>query len=177
MASTVLNVPSSVRRINGLDCGSYVGLRHSPDSNFLCVRTSANVRSPRLFVVRASDGGDAPMKKLGRSDAECEAAVVAGNVPEAPPVPPKPASPAGTPVVPLLPLSRRPRRNRRSPALRASFQETNLSPANFVRRTHRLELCLDVIDLDGDMDFWKRFQRLGMLESILSCYSPKFQMR
>ena len=42
------------------------------------------------------------MKKLGRSDAECEAAVVAGNVPEAPPVPPKPASPAGTPVVPLL---------------------------------------------------------------------------
>lgn len=30
------------------------------------------------------------------------------------------------------PLSRRPRRNRKSPALRASFQETNLSPANFV---------------------------------------------
>ncbi|XP_056174095.1 delta-aminolevulinic acid dehydratase, chloroplastic-like isoform X2 [Syzygium oleosum] len=40
--------------------------------------------------------------------------------------------PAGTPVVPLLPLSRRPRRNRRSPALRSAFQETRLSPANFV---------------------------------------------
>lgn len=102
MASTVLNAPNSVRRTNGLDCGSYVGLIRSPNSNFLCVRTSTNVRSPRLFVVRASDERDAHMKKLGRSDAECEAAVVAGNVPEAPPVPPKPASPAGTPVVPLL---------------------------------------------------------------------------
>ncbi|GAB2212668.1 hypothetical protein Droror1_Dr00020648 [Drosera rotundifolia] len=29
-------------------------------------------------------------------------------------------------------ISRRPRRNRKSPALRASFQETNLSPANLV---------------------------------------------
>ncbi|KGN63283.2 delta-aminolevulinic acid dehydratase, chloroplastic [Cucumis sativus] len=132
MASTVLNAPNSVQRINGLDWGSDVGLKRSPNSNFLCVRTSANVRSPRLFVVRASEERDAHMKKLGRSDAECEAAVVAGNIPEAPPVPPKPASPAGTPVVPLLPLSRRPRRNRRSPAMRASFQETNLSPSNFV---------------------------------------------
>ncbi|KAJ6306979.1 hypothetical protein OIU78_022142, partial [Salix suchowensis] len=40
--------------------------------------------------------------------------------------------PAGTPVVPSLPLSRRPRRNRKSPAFRASFQETSISPANFV---------------------------------------------
>lgn len=102
MASTVLNAPNCVRTINGLDCGSYVGLKPSPNSNFLCVRTPANVRSPRLFVVRASDERDAHMKKLGRSDAECEAAVVAGNVPEAPPVPPKPAAPAGTPVAPLL---------------------------------------------------------------------------
>lgn len=102
MASTVLNAPNSVQRINGLDWGSYVGLKRSPNSNFLCVRTSANVRSPRLFVVGASEERDAHMKKLGRSDAECEAAVVAGNIPEAPPVPPKPASPAGTPVVPLL---------------------------------------------------------------------------
>jgi hypothetical protein len=30
------------------------------------------------------------------------------------------------------PLSRRPRRNRSSPVLRAAFQETHLSPANFV---------------------------------------------
>ncbi|KAJ4844740.1 Delta-aminolevulinic acid dehydratase 1, chloroplastic [Turnera subulata] len=89
-------------------------------------------RNKRLFVVRAGESHDSPIKKLGLSDAECEAAVVAGNVPETPPVPPKPASPAGTPVVPSLPLSRRPRRNRKSPALRASFQETSISPANFV---------------------------------------------
>ena len=30
------------------------------------------------------------------------------------------------------PLNRRPRRNRKSPALRAAFQETSLTPANFV---------------------------------------------
>jgi porphobilinogen synthase len=30
------------------------------------------------------------------------------------------------------PLSRRPRRNRKSPVMRASFQETSISPANFV---------------------------------------------
>ncbi|GFS40112.1 aldolase superfamily protein [Actinidia rufa] len=71
-------------------------------------------------------------KKMGLSDAECEAAVVAGNVPKAPPVPPMPVAPAGTPVVPTLPLNRRPRRNRKSPALRAAFQETSLTPANFV---------------------------------------------
>ena len=113
------------------------------------------------------------------------------------------------------PLSRRPRRNRKSPVLRAAFQETQISPANFVyplfiheglywcgpfcyrlvvfcfwlygcacmcvyfafvhklvsvrmiwnviwqnlqvRRTHLLELCLDVIGLGGDMDLWKRW--------------------
>ncbi|XWS23723.1 hypothetical protein CRYUN_Cryun28dG0039700 [Craigia yunnanensis] len=63
---------------------------------------------------------------------ECEATVVAGNVPEAPPVPPKPATPVGTPFIQPLQLSRRPRHNRKSPALRASFQETSISPANFV---------------------------------------------
>lgn len=69
---------------------------------------------------------------MGMTDAECEAVVVAGNVPEAPPVPPKPAAPAGTPRVSTLPLNRRPRRNRKSPAMRSAFQETTLSPANFV---------------------------------------------
>jgi hypothetical protein len=29
-------------------------------------------------------------------------------------------------------MSKRPRRNRKSPALRAAFQETNVTPANFV---------------------------------------------
>ncbi|XLR50518.1 hypothetical protein HN51_001211, partial [Arachis hypogaea] len=94
------------------------------------------LRPLHLFAVRASDSHNGnhvgPLHKLGLSDAKCEAAVVVGNVPEAPPVPPKPASPVGTPVVPSLPLNRHPRRNRRMPALREAFQETTISPVNFV---------------------------------------------
>jgi porphobilinogen synthase len=63
---------------------------------------------------------------------ECEAAVVAGNPPPAPPVPAKPKAPEGTPVITPLTLTSRPRRNRRSPALRAAFQETLITPANFI---------------------------------------------
>ncbi|KAI3885219.1 hypothetical protein MKW98_002611 [Papaver atlanticum] len=90
------------------------------------------IQSPSRFIIKASNEKEASLKKLGLTDAECEAAVVAGNAPDAPPVPPKPAAPSGTPLVSLLPLNKRPRRNRKSPVLRASFQETHLSPANFV---------------------------------------------
>lgn len=100
MASTIV---SNVGAVKGLDCQSFVGLRPSPNvRNFNCVRTT-NKGSPGRFIIRASESPrDGPVRKLGRSDAECEAAVVAGDVPEAPPVPPKAAAPAGTPVVPLL---------------------------------------------------------------------------
>ncbi|KAL2520339.1 Delta-aminolevulinic acid dehydratase 1 [Forsythia ovata] len=88
---------------------------------------------PRMLGVRACNTNDnIAIKKREMSNEVCEAAVVAGNIPEAPPAPSKPAAPAGTPVVPSLSLCRRPRRNRRSPTLRASFQETSLSPANLV---------------------------------------------
>ncbi|TKY74254.1 Delta-aminolevulinic acid dehydratase [Spatholobus suberectus] len=114
MASTIPNAPSA------LNCQSYVGLRAPQRSlKFSFPRAATKSRRPCLFVVRASDS-------------DFEAAVVAGNLPPAPPVPPKPAAPVGTPVVPSLPLQRRPRRNRRSPALRSAFQETSISPANFV---------------------------------------------
>ncbi|RAL54330.1 unnamed protein product [Cuscuta campestris] len=102
------------------------------------VRPSICSKPPRrLMLTKSSRDNNGPgssglLKKMGRTCAECEAAVVAGNTPEAPPVPPKPASPAGTPVVSSLPLSRRPRRNRKSAAMRSAFQETTLSPANFV---------------------------------------------
>ncbi|KAJ0085802.1 hypothetical protein Patl1_08334 [Pistacia atlantica] len=137
MASTVFHAPCacSAPSIKSLDGQNYVGLKPSANLRFKfsCVKTTVKAReSQRLFIVRAGETRDGQIKKLGLSDAECEAAVVAGNAPEAPPVPPKPAAPAGTPVVPSLPLNRRPRRNRKSPALRASFQETDLSPANFV---------------------------------------------
>ncbi|KAI7993631.1 hypothetical protein LOK49_LG11G01681 [Camellia lanceoleosa] len=133
MASIVVNLPCNVGAIKGLDCANYVGLKPSVNHNFVCVRPQNKAcNRRRLLIVRASETCDGPMRKMGLSDEECEAAVVAGNVPQAPPVPPKPAPPAGTPVVPALPLNRRPRRNRKSPALRAAFQETILTPANFV---------------------------------------------
>uniref|UniRef100_A0A2P2L916 porphobilinogen synthase n=1 Tax=Rhizophora mucronata TaxID=61149 RepID=A0A2P2L916_RHIMU len=133
MASTIFKTPCTVPATKGLDREKYVGLRpFSSNLRFDCVKTGAMAWTRHCYKVRASAAHDGPTKKLGLSDAECEEAVTAGNVPEAPPVPPKPVAPAGTPVVPSLLLRRRPRRNRRTPALRASFQETNISPANLV---------------------------------------------
>ncbi|CAI0573760.1 unnamed protein product [Linum tenue] len=137
MASTIFSTSSSLpTAVKGLDCNTYKptlgNLRFiaSPNRKSIAVPSSSSPAPKPLFpVVKATS--DVPVK-TGLSDAECEAAVAAGNVPEAPPVPPTPLAPAGTPVVPSLPLSRRPRRTRRSPALRAAFQETSISPANFV---------------------------------------------
>lgn len=100
MASTIVKPQWS---FSGFDCQQYVGLKPSRSAKFSFLQ-AASRRQPsrRLFVVRASENHNDSIKKLGMTDAECEAAVVAGNVPEAPPVPPKPAAPAGTPVVPSL---------------------------------------------------------------------------
>ncbi|KAL5145500.1 Delta-aminolevulinic acid dehydratase, chloroplastic [Glycine soja] len=109
MASSIPNGPPSA-----LNSQFYDDLRPPQRTfNFSFLQPVKFPRSQRLFVVRASD-------------LEFEATVVAGKVP------PKPAAPVGTPVVPSLPLHRRPRRNRKSPALRSAFQETSISPANFV---------------------------------------------
>ncbi|KAF5942317.1 hypothetical protein HYC85_019959 [Camellia sinensis] len=133
MASIVVNLPCNVGAIKGLDCANYVGLKPSVNHNFVCVRPQSKAcNRRRLLIVRASETRDGPMRKMGLSDEECEAAVVAGNVPQAPPVPPKPAPPAWNPCCSTIPLNRRPRRNRKSPAVRAAFQETILTPANFV---------------------------------------------
>lgn len=98
------NAPITVRTAKGLECQNYVGLRAPTNLKFNNVRTAMKAQPPRLFVVRASEHNNVPRSsnKVGLSDAECEAAVVAGNAPEAPPVPPKPAPPAGTPVVSSL---------------------------------------------------------------------------
>ncbi|KAI3464523.1 hypothetical protein Pfo_021186 [Paulownia fortunei] len=132
MASMMLNsVNFSAGRAVKVD---YVGLKPlKVHQNIVCVRPHSIKIAQRMLTIMAGEiREDGPVKKMGMSDEECEAAVVAGNIPEAPPVPPKPAAPAGTPDVSSLPLSRRPRRNRRSPALRAAFQETTLSPSNLV---------------------------------------------
>lgn len=83
-------------------------LKSEPSGKFFpVVLPSIRARRPRVVTLIKSSidngsGSSGPVKKLGMTDAECEAAVVAGNVPEAPPVPPKPAAPAGTPVVSSL---------------------------------------------------------------------------
>ncbi|KAL3638825.1 Delta-aminolevulinic acid dehydratase 1, chloroplastic [Castilleja foliolosa] len=105
---------------------NYIGQK--VHQNIIFVRPHSIKITPCKLTLRA---GEILVKKEGKSDEELEAEVVAGNIPESPPVPPKPAAPAGTPVSSLS-ISRRPRRNRRTPALRAAFQETSLSPANFV---------------------------------------------
>ncbi|KAL6563409.1 Delta-aminolevulinic acid dehydratase 1, chloroplastic [Orobanche gracilis] len=104
----------------------YVGLKPvKVHQNVTSVRPHSVKFAPRILT------GSGRVKRVGKSDAECETAVVAGIVPEAPPVPPKPAAPDGTPVA-TLPLGKRPRRNHRSPVLRAAFQVTSISPANLV---------------------------------------------
>lgn len=104
MAATVFHAPCSAPSVKPLDRQNSAGLKSTPSLRFGCVKTTSLKASQRhaRFVVKASESGHGPLKKTGRSDAECEAAVAGGNVPEAPPVPPKPAGPTGTPVVPSL---------------------------------------------------------------------------
>ncbi|KAL9227046.1 hypothetical protein vseg_002787 [Gypsophila vaccaria] len=85
-------------------------------------------RSNRFLIIRASN----KTATKGMSNEECEAAVVAGNIPYAPAAPPVPKPPTKTPIIGPTSLPRRPRRNRRSAHHRAAFQETSLSPANLV---------------------------------------------
>ncbi|TQE10996.1 hypothetical protein C1H46_003411 [Malus baccata] len=93
MASTIVNVGP----IQGLD-----GLRPAKPLKLNSGRIQIKTTRPqRLSTIRASDS-DGSLGKTRLSDAECEAAVVAGNAPQAPPAPPKPAAPSGTPVVSSL---------------------------------------------------------------------------
>ncbi|KAF5197061.1 Delta-aminolevulinic acid dehydratase protein [Thalictrum thalictroides] len=130
--TTIASVPTNVQTIKRLDCQSYAGLRRVRNVRFINAGNSIKLSMRPQLVVRASGEHEIKAKKSGKSIQECEADVIAGNAPEAPPVPPKPAAPTGTPVIPAFPLKRRPRRNRRSPVLRAAFQESHLSPSNFV---------------------------------------------
>ncbi|KAK6782693.1 hypothetical protein RDI58_020489 [Solanum bulbocastanum] len=130
-SAAMLNAPCNIGAVK-------FEVKLKPSPNLFCARPSVKLNRRRVLTIRASKEGhddgssSGPLGKMGLTDEECEAAVVAGNVPEAPPVPPKPAAPSGTPIVSSLPINRRPRRNRRSSAARAAFQETNISPANLV---------------------------------------------
>ncbi|KAF8399246.1 hypothetical protein HHK36_015111 [Tetracentron sinense] len=105
MACTILMAPSNVQAIKCLDGQNYVGLKPSTTQKFISAGRAIKTHSRSLFIVRASEKRDESLKdlkKMGLSDEECEAAVVAGNAPDAPPVPPKAVAPARTPVVPSL---------------------------------------------------------------------------
>lgn len=129
MASMISLTPSNVQVLRPVDVQSYVGLRPMTARRSICTMPAAKVRP--LMVIRASNEQETSVKSSGLSLEECEANAVAGNFPEPPP-PYRPSGPKGTPNVKPLPLTRRPRRNRKSPAMRASFQETYITPANLV---------------------------------------------
>lgn len=100
-SAAMLNSPCNVGAVK-------FEVKLKPSPNLLCARPSVKLNRRRVLTIRASKeendngSGSGPLKKMGLTDEECEAAVVAGNVPEAPPVPPKPAAPARTPIVSSL---------------------------------------------------------------------------
>lgn len=101
MASTMLK--SANCSVSGAVRLDYVGLKPSEVPwKVLCVRPRSIKNVQRKQAIAACDKRDSAPLKMGMSDVECEAAVVAGNIPVAPPIPPKPGAPAGTPVVPSL---------------------------------------------------------------------------
>lgn len=100
MATSIFISSTSANIVGGLGIQSQVKLRRPTDRHFLLAGQTFKPR--RIMVVRASDRNDLPVKSSGLSNDECEAAVVAGNIPEAPRTPLKAAAPAGTPVVPSL---------------------------------------------------------------------------
>ncbi|RRT42811.1 hypothetical protein B296_00033574 [Ensete ventricosum] len=129
MASILSPAPGNVGVVRSIDDKTYVGLRPLSTRTHVAVTRGSKARP--LAVVRASSEKEVSVKSSGLSIEECEAAAVAGKFSDPPPLY-RPQGPKGTPIVQPLPLTRRPRRNRKSPALRAAFQETTLSPSNFV---------------------------------------------
>ncbi|KAF3774883.1 Delta-aminolevulinic acid dehydratase [Nymphaea thermarum] len=154
MAYSLSINPTNLLAVKTQDGKSYGCLMH----------TKRSLRQWHLFTPRAIAQPESKIdyKRLGLSIEEAEAAVINGNVPPAPPVPAKPKAPAGTPVVPLLPLTRRPRRNRKSAALRAAFQETTVSPQNFI-----LPLFIHEGEADAPIGAMPGCYRLGWRHGLL----------
>ncbi|KAM0941747.1 putative porphobilinogen synthase [Dioscorea sansibarensis] len=129
MASTISYSLGNVGVVRGIEDQRYIGLR--PLTAQIRFHAVPSVKAQRSVHVRASNEQETKVKSSGMSIEECEAAAVAGKFPDPSPFV-RPSGPKGTPVITALELTKRPRRNRKSPALRAAFQETILSPANFV---------------------------------------------
>ncbi|XP_020253257.1 delta-aminolevulinic acid dehydratase, chloroplastic-like [Asparagus officinalis] len=133
LSQNVMPMFKTKQWLNGCSINTFLQRFKFLEANYvrgpICTVPAAKVRG--LVFIRASSERETSAKSSGLSIEECEANAVAGNFPDPPPFY-RPSGPKGTPDVKPLPLTRRPRRNRKSPALRASFQETQITPANLV---------------------------------------------
>jgi porphobilinogen synthase len=132
MALVVVDAPFNTLTVEHINNVGYVGLQHTsiffqPFS--LCVK-SQSARKKKL--IRAEAVNNTLITETRKTIEECEEVVIEGNPPAPPAVPPKPQSPPGTLAISPIPLMRRPRRNCKSSTLRATFQETTLSMANYI---------------------------------------------
>nr|CAB3468948.1 unnamed protein product [Digitaria exilis]CAB3471376.1 unnamed protein product [Digitaria exilis] len=152
MASTVSFSPANVQMLqarSGHGHAAFGSCSAVPRAGSRLRSTAVRVSSEQEAAVRAPSG---------RTIEECEADAVAGKFPAPPPLV-RPKAPEGTPQIRPLDMTKRPRRNRKSPALRAAFQETSISPANFEKMMLLSELCRGAIGLGGGMGFLMRFTR------------------
>ncbi|KAH9320562.1 hypothetical protein KI387_015201, partial [Taxus chinensis] len=131
MAFAMFGAPSNTLTVKSINYDSYV-LRQT---GFFCQPSTLCCKgelTSKRQIIRAVAESSTLRTGTVKSIEECEAAVISGNPPPAPPTRAKPQPPPGTPCVSPLPLSRRLRRNRKSAILRTAFQETTISPANFI---------------------------------------------
>ncbi|CAD5314750.1 unnamed protein product [Arabidopsis thaliana] len=141
MASSMFRSPCKIPSVKGFEQKSYVGLKAA----------SYNVR---VNSFKSSEVAS----QLQKIDSTLIWPV---NALEAPPVPSKPA----TPLIDQPLLSRRARRNRKCPTQRAAFQETNISPANFIYPLfiHEGEVDIPITSMPGRyMLGW----RYGLIEEV-----------
>ncbi|CAA0273785.1 putative delta-aminolevulinic acid dehydratase 2 [Arabidopsis thaliana] len=142
MTSSMFRSPCKIPSVKGFEQKSYVGLKAA----------SYNVR---VNSFKSSEVAS----QLQKIDSTLIWPV---NALEAPPVPSKPATPL---IDQPLQLSRRARRNRKCPTQRAAFQETNISPANFIYPLfiHEGEVDIPITSMPGRyMLGWRH----GLIEEV-----------
>ncbi|AQK66946.1 Delta-aminolevulinic acid dehydratase 1 chloroplastic [Zea mays] len=157
MAFTVSFSPANVQMLQARS-----GHGHATFGSCSAVpRAGPRLRSTAVRVSSEQEAAAAVRAPSGRTIEECEADAVAGKFPAPPPLV-RPKAPEGTPEIRPLDMAKRPRRNRKSPALRAAFQETSISPANFV-----LPLFIHEGEEDAPIGAMPGCYRLGWRHGLL----------
>ncbi|XP_010500140.1 PREDICTED: probable delta-aminolevulinic acid dehydratase 2, chloroplastic [Camelina sativa] len=143
MASSMFRSPCKIPGMKGFEQKSYVGRK----------ATSCNIRTNPFRSTEVA----CQLQKIDST------LIWPVHAPEVPPVPSKPAAP----VIdqPLL-LSRRARRNRKCPIQRDAFQETNISPPNFIYPLfiHEGEVDIPIRTMPGRY----MLGRDGLIEEVAS---------